>query len=143
MKKSILLVSFVFLGLSGYCQVEANAGAVATTSENPSTTEAIATPIYPGGNGAFLKFIETNIVYPEKAREEKTEGQVIVHFLVDVDGSVKKAVVPVGKGIGNGCDEAAIKVVMSSKNWQPGVKNGSAVPVWYEVPISFALAKRK
>ncbi len=145
--KSILLTSFLFVQvLLGYSQQQPNKNAkdVAIVDETNSTADAAAaTPSFPGGNHAFLKFISKNVKYPATAREAKSQGQVTVRFQVDADGSVKNAMVPQGKGIGNGCDEEAIRVVMLSPKWKPGTKNGTAVPVWYEIPISFALTTVK
>ena len=146
MKKSILLLSFLCLtAFAGYSQQEqarTNTNLVAS-ADNNSTTGATATPVYPGGNGAFLNFISKKIKYPAAASEDKTQGQVTVRFQVDADGSVKNAMVPKGKGIGNGCDEEAIRVVMLSPKWQPATKDGAPVSAWYEVPITFALTELK
>lgn len=147
MKKLILLISLLsLLSFSGYSQSVTNSNGkapLASGDENASTTALTATPKYPGGDRAFLKFISKNLNYPQKAREEKIQGQVTVRFQVDADGSVKDAMVPTGKGIGSGCDEEAVRVVMLSPKWKPGVRNGAPTALWYEVPIAFSLSEMK
>src|ERR1041385_2821969 len=137
--KSILLVSFLFLQvLSGYSQVAADNKAGATSKEKNSSSVATAgassnlsaAPAYPGGNEAFAKFIRKNIKYPQAARDNKIQGQVTVRFQVDADGNVKNAKVPEGMGIGNGCDEEAVRVVMSSSKWTPGMRMGTRSDMW-------------
>ncbi|PJB55597.1 MAG: energy transducer TonB, partial [Bacteroidetes bacterium CG_4_9_14_3_um_filter_41_19] len=47
--------------------------------------------------------------------------------------------VKVLRGIGSGCDEEAVRVVSSMPKWKPGIQNGEAVRVSYNIPIKFAL----
>jgi len=66
-------------------------------------------PEYPGGKKAFQEFIRKNLKYPVKALENKIEGTVHVKYRVDGLGRVIET--EVTHGIGNGCDEEAIRVV--------------------------------
>lgn len=94
-------------------------------------------PEFPGGEEARLKFIETNIVYPEQARKEKISGTVYTEFVVGKDGKISD--VKVYKGIGGGCDEEALRIVNMFPNWKPGKQKGKEVMVRFRMPIKFTL----
>jgi len=94
-------------------------------------------PSFPGGEDKLLQYLAENVKYPRLAREAKIQGLVIVRFVVDADGFVGK--VEILRGIGAGCDEEALRVVNAMPKWEPGIQNGRAVPVIYNMPIRFAL----
>jgi len=97
-------------------------------------------PEYPGGIDEFYKFLEKKLRYPATARENNTQGKIIVTMVVEKDGSLSQVTVAKGKGIGSGCDEEAVRLVKLSAPWKPGMLDGRAVRVMYSVPVSFALA---
>ena len=70
----------------------------------------IQRPKYPGGKKALDDFVKSNLVYPEEALKNRAEGSVRVAFDVDVYGKVISA--KVTHGIGYGCDEEAIRLVL-------------------------------
>ena len=94
-------------------------------------------PEFPGGEDALYKYLAENIRYPEQAKKENVQGRVFVRFVVDKDGSVVNS--EVLRGIGNGCDEEALRVVNAMPKWTPGKQRGKAVRVWYNLPIIFKL----
>ena len=83
-----------------------------------------------------IKGIQEKIVYPEIAKRAGVEGKVYVLAFVDETGKVTKA--QVLKGIGAGCDEAALKAVEETK-FKPGKQRGKAVKVQVSIPIVFKL----
>lgn len=94
-------------------------------------------PEFPGGKQAMAKFIADHLQYPDAAREAGVEGRVTVRFIVERTGRIKDP--EVLRGIGNGCDQEAIRVVKSMPNWRPGKQNGMAVNVYYTLPVIFKL----
>lgn len=94
-------------------------------------------PSFPGGMKAFYDYVAKNVQYPERARSNNVSGKVFVQFVVDKDGSITDA--KAIKGIGFGCDEAAVKVLEGSPKWNPGKQRGRAVKVRMVLPISFTL----
>ena len=92
-------------------------------------------PTYPGGMEAFYKFVVKNVNYPAAASRKNTFGKVIISFVVEKDGSITE--VKVRRGIGDGCDEEAVRVIKLSSPWQPGMQGGHPVRVAYSVPIVF------
>ncbi|HVW94725.1 MAG TPA: TonB family protein [Mucilaginibacter sp.] len=111
------------------------------TEEDPNKifTSVEKVPAFPGGMDAFYKYLSKNIRYPAIARENGTQGKVIVTFVCERDGSLTD--IRVSRGIGDGCDEEAKRVISASPKWQPGIQNGRPVRVQYSVPITFSLAE--
>ncbi len=89
-------------------------------------------PVLIGGMGNLQKQVK----YPETARQAGIEGTVIVQFIVSETGSVINP--KVIRGIGGGCDEAAIEAV-KKVTFEPGSQRGVPVPVQFSLPIVFRL----
>jgi protein TonB len=83
-----------------------------------------------------IKAIQSKIIYPEIAKRAGVEGKVYVKAYVDKNGDVTKAVIL--KGIGAGCDEAALKAVKETK-FKPGKQRGKPVNVMVSIPVVFKL----
>ncbi|HWP82833.1 MAG TPA: energy transducer TonB [Bacteroidota bacterium] len=94
--------------------------------------EELPEPI--GGIGA----IQALVVYPEIAKRAGVEGTVYVEAFVDENGNVTRT--NVVKGIGAGCDEAAMAAVQKVK-FKPGKQRGKPVKVRMSIPIRFRLQK--
>ena len=94
-------------------------------------------PSFPGGQGALMSFLSSNIKYPVVAQENGVQGRVIVGFVVEKDGSISD--VKVMRSVDPSLDREAQRVVKSMPKWKPGKQNGSAVRVKYTVPVVFRL----
>ena len=114
-----------------------------TKTEVPSETEDVPfvvveeMPMFPGGDAELLKYISDNTQYPETAKINNIQGKVIIRFCVTAQGGT--SMISVLKGVDPELDEEAMRVVKSLPAFRPGKQNGKAVPVWYMVPINFAL----
>jgi len=96
-------------------------------------------PQFKGGMQGFAAYLKGSLVYPDKAKRNGTSGKVLLSFVVERDGSISNVVVE--KGIGDGCDEAAVKAIQNSPAWIPGVMDGRPVRVKYNIPLSFGAKK--
>jgi TonB family protein len=85
-----------------------------------------------------IKGLQEKIHYPEIARRAGIEGKVYILTYIDENGNITKALVI--KGIGGGCDEAALNAVKESK-FIPGEQKGKRVKVQVTVPVLFKLSK--
>lgn len=94
-------------------------------------------PVYPGGTEAMSKFLSDNLRYPKKARRKGIEGQVIVSFVINEDGSINR--ITIVKGLGYGCDEEVIRVISTMPSWKPGRQKGENVKVRFLLPVRFQL----
>ena len=83
-----------------------------------------------------LASIQRAVRYPDLAKKAGIEGRVIVQFVVDERGRVVDPVVV--RGLGAGCDEAAVRAV-SRARFRPGTRHGKPVKVKMSVPITFRL----
>jgi protein TonB len=92
--------------------------------------EEMPSPI--GGMPAIIKLIS----YPTVAKNANIEGKVYVLAYINEKGSVDD--VKVLKGIGGGCDEAAIDAVKKSK-FIPGKNSGVSVKVKLSLTITFKI----
>ena len=95
---------------------------------------------YPGGQGALMKFLSSNIHYPESAQQDNIQGRVIVKFVVEKDGSIGPA--QVVKGVEHALDQEALRVVREMPRWQPGKNDGVAVRSWLTLPVTFRLTEK-
>jgi len=80
--------------------------------------------------------IHRDVIYPEIARRAGVQGRVYVLAFVNVKGEVTKT--EVVKGIGAGCDEAAMAAVRKAR-FVPGRQRGKPVNVRVSIPIRFQL----
>jgi len=84
-----------------------------------------------------IQAIQSKIVYPEIAKRAGVEGKVYVLAFVDENGNVTK--VTLTKGIGAGCDEAAMEAVRKTK-FKPGKQRGKPVKVQVQIPVEIGRA---
>lgn len=94
-------------------------------------------PVFPGGDSLLLDFIARNTKYPETAKANKVEGRVILRFCVTEKGSVNK--ISVISSVDPELDAEAMRVAATLPAFKPGRQGGKDVPVWYMIPITFAL----
>lgn len=110
------------------------------------TSQALATiperqPEFPGGHEEMLKYIQSNIKYPEEAMGVTVDGIALVSFTVNSNGNIRQP--KVVKEIGYGIDEEAIRVVLNMPRWEPARQNGKAVSMEYTLSIHFKIEKDK
>jgi len=108
--------------------------------QNKKKKSFIRLPEYPGGKTDFKEYIKSNLRYPEKALKNKTEGTVYLNAEIDDNGKVSK--VSVNQGIGDGCDEEAVRLIQGIKFG--AVKNrGVRVKTTKKFRINFTLPRSK
>lgn len=124
MKRLFLIVFLAFVSVNAYSQSD---------DDVYSLVEEAAQ--FPGGQTEMLKYLQTNLQYPEEAKANDVHGRVIVSFIVEKDGSLSN--VKVMKSLGSGCDEEAIRLVNSMPKWKPGKNGGKEVRARITIPVSF------
>jgi len=86
-------------------------------------------------------YISANLVYPEVARTRGTQGNAVVGFVIEKDGSVSGA--KLLRDPGNGLGDEAMRVVQKMNDdgirWRPGHQRGKPVRVQYNLPFRFKL----
>ncbi len=90
----------------------------------------------------LLEYIYSNLKYPAIARENGIEGQIVLQFVVEKDGTITD--VNIVRDIGGGCGDSASNVVKGMNNmgqkWIPGKQRGRPVRVLFTLPVKFIIA---
>lgn len=81
--------------------------------------------------------LSKNIVYPEKAKQNGTEGKVFLQVYIDETGKVVKTTVM--KSAGGLLDSAAVAAIRKT-SFTPGFVGGKPVKVKVVIPIVFKLS---
>lgn len=97
----------------------------------------VVMPEYPGGPAECMKFLSKNIRYPKKARENGTQGRVVVQFVVDKDGSIDD--IKIVKSVSWELNDEAKRVVKRMPKFKPGTVGGEPIRMRFTMPIMFRL----
>ena len=97
-------------------------------------------PEFPGGMKEMMKYLQSNLKYPEAAKAAGAEGKAFVQFVVKADGSISD--VQIMRSTGNeSLDAEALRVVKAMPKWRPAMNKGEAVNVKFVLPIVYKLPK--
>ncbi len=110
-------------------------------NHRPVTKDSAVTRVeiesyFPGGANAWIRFLNNNLTYPNKAVRKKIEGTVVVQFIVEKDGTLSNIEAISGP---EQLQSAAVAVFKSSPPWKPAVQDGRIVKSYKKQPITFKL----
>lgn len=95
-------------------------------------------PLFNGGDAnKFSAWVNSQLEYPEEARQNGVMGRVVVEFTIDIDGSITN--VSLKRKAHPLLDAEALRVIKQSPKWTPGMDKGQKVPVTYTFPVVFSL----
>lgn len=94
-------------------------------------------PRFPGDVVGVINYLNRNIRYPEQEYNLGHQGRVIVQFVVDSDGTVRRPVVV--RSVCPSMDQEALRVVSTMPRWIPGKVNGVNVPCFFTLPVTFKI----
>lgn len=95
-------------------------------------------PEFPdGGVAGLMRYLTRHIRYPHVAQANRIQGQVLMQFIVNRDGSIVD--VRVLKGVHSTLDGEAARVLSQMPRWKPGMRHGQPVRVRYTIPVVFRL----
>lgn len=97
-------------------------------------------PEFPGGAKALSKYLDSHAVYPKSAKTRHHQATVYVNFVVGSNGKLTD--IKVVKNTFADLDSEAVRVVNSMPDWSPGKTNGTAVAVYYTIPIHFVFNEK-
>ncbi len=89
---------------------------------------------YPGGNAAWMRYLNKYIRYPQEAIDNEIEGTVLVQFIVDKEGNVSNVEAVSGP---NELKEEAVRVIKKSGQWKPAIQNGRQVKSYKKQSVVF------
>lgn len=88
------------------------------------------------------KYIAENMRYPEIAYKNSIEGAVTVQFIVTETGVIDSAKI-VGKRVGAGLEEEAVRIISTMPPWKPAILNETPVRAYYTQKVTFRINDRK
>jgi TonB family protein len=94
---------------------------------------------YPGSQAAWATYLNKHLHYPDEAVNNEIQGDVIVRFIVDKEGSVSEVEALSGPSELKG---EAIRTIQNSGKWKPAVQNGHLVRSYKIQPIKFRLERQ-
>ncbi len=105
-------------------------------AQNDTTTNNhiyMFVPTMPSFPGNIDNYLSDHVQYPESAKNQGIKGTVNVTFIVNQNGVLSK--IEVLSGVSPDLDSEAVQLVRSMPPWNPGMKDGKAVKVQYNLPI--------
>jgi len=96
------------------------------------------------GNGKIWvldcrKYIDENLIYPQKGIDEQIEGDVKINFIVEKDGTLTNFTVE--QSICDDFDAEAIRIFHQMPKWKPGLLNGEPIRQRISFTVTFKLKK--
>lgn len=95
---------------------------------------------FPGGSNAMALFLQDNLQYPNTSKLQLKEGRVLVRFVVDKDGSIKKLAIK--ESPDESLSKEALRVVSLMPRWTPAEQGGKPIKMRFTLPINFNLASK-
>ena len=91
--------------------------------------------LFPGGPGAWTKYVQRAIEANQDEFTESDYGTCIVKFIVDKTGKVSEVEATTMKG--SKLAEVATNTIRKGPNWTPAQQNGRYVNAYRLQPVSF------
>ena len=120
--KTNLIIAFAVMMLHA---VAISAQSQRQTIYKPDQVEQRA--MFPGGQDGMLSFMMQHMKYPKEAEKDKAQGTVVVHFVVEPDGSISNVMIPDSLKVHPVLDAAAVRLVKKMPKWKPAMLKGKAV----------------
>lgn len=92
---------------------------------------------FPGGNKALGKFINKKLKYPKASIKNRDEGEVIIEFVINIDGSIEQ--IKVHQSVSKELDEESLRLVSKMPKWIPAKHLKDKVRSRYKLPLNFKL----
>lgn len=94
-------------------------------------------PEFPGGMVEFMKWLTSNLKYPSNALANNIQGNVMVTFIVNKDGSVSD--LKLKKSVNPYLDSEALRVMRLMPKWKPGKDKGKVCRTMVAIPVVFEI----
>lgn len=97
---------------------------------------------YPGGMNAFYKYVEAEFQYPVRCLDAGISGYALLRFIVDTHGKISNVTIVEETPSCKEFTQEAIRVLLHSKPWIPGMVKGRIVKSYRTVPIKLNLESK-
>lgn len=98
-------------------------------------------PYYTGGERQLKNFIDSLLLYPEKAIIDSIEGNVYISCIVDTTGKTMNH--KILKSVRADIDQEAIRVAKQIIFSKPAYQRGKPIKIRYNLVIKFTLPKKE
>ncbi len=105
----------------------------------PEQKEGEVEATFRGGIEDWIKYIQKNINYPDRARRLEKEGSLLLQFVVNTDGTTSD--IRILRSIEYSLDEEAIRLISDSPKWRPAHQDGRLVKAYRRQPLNFQLPR--
>ena len=114
--------------------------AQAPVDDNQVFTKVEVDAEFPGGMGAWAKFLQRNLDADVPVNNGAPVGtyRVIIRFIVGKDGSASD--IQPETSFGYGMEEEAIRAIKKAPKWTPAIQNGRNVNAYKRQPITFVVS---
>lgn len=112
-----------------------------TTTENRTDTlntkieKPDSMPKFPGGQEAYMKWVDQNLIFPERATQEKISGTVICQFIVRADGTVDE--ITIKSSPDPYLSEVVLNAMKHMPKLEPAMKDNKPVDCLKTLPFEF------
>ena len=131
-KISISFILFAFVALTATAQTTGKKQDA--PQEKAAWVPSKVIPVaehYEGGQEAMYKFIDKQLKYPPLAKRNRIQGECIISFTLNEDGSTSNF--KVLKNIGGGAGEEAMRVAQLIKFKAPGYESIVSLPIMFKL----------
>ncbi|MES1225425.1 MAG: energy transducer TonB, partial [Bacteroidota bacterium] len=115
-----------------------------TTPANDKVFEKVEVePDFPGGNNAWLTYLQKNLNANTPVDNKAPEGSytVWVKFLVSKDGEISDVRTLTNHGFG--MEQEVVKLIKNGPSWSPAMQNGHKVNAYKKQPVTFVVQEEK
>jgi protein TonB len=112
----------------------------APVDENMVFTKVEVDAEFPGGMGAWAKFLQKNLDADIPVNNGAPVGtyRVIIRFIVGKDGAASD--IQPETSFGYGMEEEAMRAIRKAPKWTPAIQNGRNVNAYKRQPITFVVS---
>ncbi|MBQ8968483.1 MAG: TonB-dependent receptor [Bacteroidaceae bacterium] len=158
-KRKLLLA--VGLLVCGMPDVWSQCGDTLSTASHAKLYPQSYPPSYPGGEKALQKFIKKNLAYPSLLGQIEGEGECVMHFTVETDGTITNITATDCRVIHYNIDvfgrytseqqavmlkdcaksmaKEGFRIVRKMKKWHPAISNNVPQRLEYALPLRFSM----
>lgn len=111
----------------------------ATEQQDTIYSQVEVMPEPRGGLQKYMRWVAKNYRFTSEAMENGVNGEVVLSFVVEVNGSLSN--IDILEDLGFGTGEAAVQMMQKSPRWKPGLHNGKPVRVLYQFPFKLKIAQ--
>ena len=97
---------------------------------------------FPGGQAAWMQYMNTHLRYPDRAVNNEVQGTVIITFRVEADGHIDPIHSFVDRSVEYSVDQESLKLIAGCPPWTPAVQDGKQVKSFKKQPVVFKLSKK-